>query len=126
MSAQELKPCPACGGDATQGLTYVSCIATNCQVTGPNFDADGSRWNAMPRRAPAAAPIDCQCTTQACCSACARRELAPRMSDGELIARAMREVAIEVSRSHVNAPAPWDEAVTEEIERRAAARKAAP
>lgn len=61
----------------------------------------GAKWNALPRRTDAS----------------------QGMSDGELIARALREVANEIARTHSNDCSPWDEDVTAELDRRAAARK---
>jgi hypothetical protein len=51
----ELKPCPACGGIAigNTGSKYEddpSKVCFDCAVTGPRDDADGAKWNALPRR----------------------------------------------------------------------------
>jgi hypothetical protein len=45
-----LLPCPACGGEAKQGSSYVGCSNLACALFGPNFDPEGAKWNALPRR----------------------------------------------------------------------------
>jgi hypothetical protein len=71
----KLKPCPWCDSDElTQEAGYgVWCRA--CDADGPKNDPGGDRWNALPRRV---------------------TPTAAQMSDGEMIARALRELSTNV------------------------------
>ena len=95
---EKLKPCPACGGDAIPCATFAACCnRPDCCLVGPSGDPTGAKWNSLPRRTDAS----------------------HGMSDGELIARAIREGNF----TRLAAEGAWDNDMTEELDRRAAARK---
>ena len=73
-----LKPCPSCNAaaDGAYDPDYVVCSSESCGMFGPNSDPDRAKWNALPRR-------DDRATAA--------------MSDGELIARAIREMTKQVA-----------------------------
>ena len=106
MSAN-LKPCPACGTAAEIIDLAARCgRRVSCGVRGPNLDPDGAKWNALPRRGDAVG-----------------------MSDGELVARAIRENTKQAHQTMcdviVNPGSPRlleDGALHAELDRRAEAR----
>ena len=107
----KLKPCPACGADACNDGTFVACSdKMKCWVMGPYGDPAGAKWNALPRRTDAPSG----------------------MLDGELVARAILQVGIAMlaQRGTFRETAPgtldaMNEELTNELNRRAAARKEA-
>lgn len=53
----ELLPCPACGSKAQppdenhwKVIQCISCTNPECEMTGPVYDPDGVKWNALPRK----------------------------------------------------------------------------
>ena len=67
LKPMNLKPCPACGGEAgLDEFTYstsIRCLSNECGLCGPRYDHDGTKWNAMLQIVP------------------------QRMSDGEMLTR---------------------------------------
>jgi len=104
-----LKPCPACGGEAEFSTITgsIRCLTSGCYLHGPREDPTGSKWDALPRRGDT--------------------EIAPqRMSDGELQARtALAVKAIE--KSFEGSGWPWSaknaNIVFSELDRRANERE---
>lgn len=47
--SKELKPCPACT-DTNIGPTQYGWTCVSCGLAGPDYDKDGTKWNALPRR----------------------------------------------------------------------------
>lgn len=76
----QLKPCPACGGEAEQRGMFASCVDPSCALAGPNGDPSGVRWNAMPRKGD---PVE----TRGMLQDVFARLAALTMTDGELLAR---------------------------------------
>lgn len=111
-----LKPCPYCGGVAEVGETKYGCVVCqndDCNAVGPNFDHDGAKWNAISRTG----------------------AMAFAMSDGELLARSQLAIGDEGSAAPCDSTMSevdvrnWHtencKQVRDELDRRAAARKAA-
>ena len=115
----KLKPCPACGNQNVKrdnGGNYAFCSGSDtCGMQGPWGDPTGSKWNALPRRTDAPSG----------------------MSDGELIARAIVNGFATIAammgalKGHDmltglgDGPEQFAKSITDEFDRRAAARKEA-
>ena len=93
---ENLKPCPACGGDAIPCETFAACgNRPDCCLVGPSRDPDGAKWNALPRRTDASQGMD----------------------GFELLARAILDAGPQTGNCGVS------KEVSAELDRRAAARK---
>lgn len=45
----KLKPCPFCNSQRIDNDNKSMCLCSYCGLWGPDNDADGRKWNSMPR-----------------------------------------------------------------------------